>query len=99
MVQLSRRMTACPQRNWVKIVSDWKEIQGKKVNSHNPKTNAEAKVTTVRIESDHENVRVIKSNLQEADELSISDDPDAGGDPYNSTGQHVILKAKRDLPD
>lgn len=26
--------------------------------------------------------------------LSLADDPDIGCDPYNSTGQHVILQAK-----
>lgn len=69
------------------------------MNSHNAKTDAEAKIESVRIETDHDDVRVVKSNLQDAAELSISDDMEIGGDPYNSTGQHVILKIKRDLSD
>ena len=27
--------------------------------------------------------------------LTIADETDFGGDPYNSTGQHVIIKAKQ----
>lgn len=28
-------------------------------------------------------------------DLSIADDTDLGSDPYNSTGQHIIIKAKQ----
>jgi hypothetical protein len=42
---------------------------------------------------------VVSANLIEAAELSISDDDDKGSDPYNSTGQHVIIKVKNDLQD
>ncbi len=48
---------------------------------------------------DQDEVRVIGSRLHEAAELSISEDDDAGSDPYNSTGQHVIIKSKIDLQD
>ena len=30
---------------------------------------------------------------------AIADDVNPGGDPYNSTGQHVIIKPKLDLED
>lgn len=69
------------------------------MNSHNAKTGAEAKIERVRIESARDDVRVIKTKLADAAELSISEDLEHGGDPYNSTGQHVILKMKQDLPD
>lgn len=44
-------------------------------------------------------VRVIKANLHEPFDLAISEDDDAGSDPYNSTGQHVIIKSKLQLQD
>ena len=74
-------------------------LQGKTVNSHNPKTESVIRTESVRINGDQDDVRVIKSNLHEAVELSISEDDDKGGDPYNSTGQHVIIKSKIDLQD
>ena len=38
-------------------------------------------------------VRVIRSGLAGPAVLALSDD-NRGGDPYNSTGQHVIIKTK-----
>ncbi len=98
-MQLVRRTTDSPVTESVRIVKEQALLQGMAMNSHNTKTGAQAKITGLRVKSDHEDVRVITSNLQEAAELSISDDPDMGGDPYNSTGQHIVLKIKRDLPD
>lgn len=69
------------------------------MNSHNPKTESVLKSESVNITSSQEDVRVIKSNLQDVAELSISEDDDQGSDPYNSTGQHVIIKSKIDLQD
>lgn len=43
-----------------------------------------------------DNVRVLDSKLGEIDELAIDEDFDWGGDPYNSTGQHVILELQND---
>lgn len=37
------------------------------------------------------NVRIVQSNFAFGDELSIVDD-DRGGDPYNSTGAHCIIR-------
>lgn len=65
------------------------------MNSHNAKTETAENKATVRIESDHGDVRVLRSRLADANNLSIADDYDNGGDPYNSTGQHVILKSKK----
>lgn len=81
------------------MISEWMEWQVKTVNSHNAKSDAETKATSVQVEPDQDDVRVIRSNLKEAEALSISDDLDAGGDPYNSTGQHVVLKIKQEYPD
>jgi hypothetical protein len=69
------------------------------MNSHNSKTEWVVSDEAVRIEADQKQVRVIKSNLVDESELAIEDDVDIGGDPYNSTGQHVIIKPKVDLED
>jgi hypothetical protein len=47
-----------------------------------------------QVETDpRSNVKVLQSKFVFGDELSIADD-DRGGDPYNSTGAHCIIKAK-----
>jgi hypothetical protein len=63
------------------------------MNSHNTKTEAVVKNVTVQIAANEEGPRVVNANLVESAELTISDD-DTGSDPYNSTGQHVIIRAK-----
>ena len=45
------------------------------------------------------NVRVLDSELGEIGELAIDEDYDWGGDPYNSTGQHVILELAKDAAE
>ena len=64
------------------------------MNSHNTKTESVVKNISVQITAEPEEPRVIASNLIEATELAITEDGDTGSDPYNSTGQHVIIKAK-----
>ena len=64
------------------------------MNSHNAKT--DVIMEAVRIETDHKDVRVVRSRLTDANALSIAADYDNGGDPYNSTGQHVVIKLKKD---
>ena len=44
-------------------------------------------------------VRVLQLDLLEASDLAIADDFNTGSDPYNSTGQHVIIKSRMDLED
>jgi hypothetical protein len=59
------------------------------MNSHNVKTR-----------SDESAAPVIKTADQDvASDLSISEDTDKGSDPYNSTGQHVILKSRIEIED
>jgi hypothetical protein len=65
------------------------------MNSHNAKSEVTAREEIVRIETDRNDVRVLRMKLRDANELSIADDYDNGGDPYNSTGQHIALKAKQ----
>ena len=69
------------------------------MNSHNTKPERAANDDSVRIESGTDNVRVLQLDLLESSDLAIADDVNAGGDPYNSTGQHVIIKSKIDLED
>ena len=64
------------------------------MNSHNAKPESVAKNVSVQIAAEPEESRVIASNLIEASELAITEDDDTGSDPYNSTGQHVIIKPK-----
>ena len=64
------------------------------MNSHSTKTESVVKNVSVQITAKPEEPRVIASNLIEATELAISEDDDTGSDPYNSTGQHVIIKSK-----
>jgi hypothetical protein len=56
-----------------------------------------ARKAPIRVQSGlWDNVRVLDSKLGEIDELAVDEDFDLGGDPYNSTGQHVILELKKD---
>ena len=64
--------------------------------SHNAKIDEVVSKESVRIETDSTDVRVLRSRLVEENALSIADDYDNGGDPYNSTGQHVIVKLEKD---
>jgi len=69
------------------------------MSSHNTKTDALVKEDIVRVKGEREELRVLKSTLVDSSELTVSDDFETGGDPYNSTGRHVIIKAKLDLGD
>jgi hypothetical protein len=74
-------------------------IQVKIMYSHNAKTHFVAVDKSVRIVNGKGDVRVITSNLTDAADLSIREYDDEGSDPYNSTGQHVIIKTTVDLQD
>jgi len=69
------------------------------VDSHNTKSDKVVTIEVVRSEADQDNVRVLQLDLIEANDLTIADDLDTGGDPYNSTGQHVIIEPKINLED
>jgi len=45
------------------------------------------------------NVQVIDSEVDNADELAVDEDFDTGGDPYNTTGSHVIIKQEYDADE
>lgn len=67
------------------------------MNAHNPEKMI--KDETVRIESDDGSVRILRADLVGENDLSIDEGFDLGGDPYNSTGRHVIIKPKTNLED
>ena len=69
------------------------------MNSHNPRTEKLVTSETIHIETDHKDVRILRSEIVPANELAIVDDHDTGGDPYNSTGQHVIINPRNRLYD
>ena len=47
---------------------------------------------TVEVETDHKGARVLRSKLVRKNEWSLAvETDDDGGDPYNSTGKHVVL--------
>jgi len=63
------------------------------MNSHNTKPTFAFHKTPVVTKDDKEDAKVVGASLNSG-ELAIADDADDFCDPYNSTGKHVILKAK-----
>lgn len=64
------------------------------MNSHNTKPEFSLYKTPVRDKDDVEEAKILSKRLSNDADLSIEDDPDAGCDPYNATGQHIILRQK-----
>lgn len=89
-------MTEFPALCWFKIDHEPAQSQEKTVNSHNTKT--EHRVKTESVDTGTDSVRVLRMDLVDPSDLEIADD-NPGGDPYNSTGQHVIIKSRLDLGD
>ena len=65
------------------------------MNSHNTKPEFSYSKTPVTDDSVVEKAKVISAKLISDANLTIEADIDDGCDPYNTTGQHVILKAKK----
>ena len=40
-------------------------------------------------------IDILNAKIQSSDSLSIDEDYSIGGDPYNSTGQHAIIKQEK----
>ncbi len=54
----------------------------------------------VQVETDLRNqVQVLDSELSETEELAIEEDLDAGGDPYNTTGSHVVIQLQKEADE
>ena len=65
------------------------------MNSHNAKLATAARKAPVKVDTDLQNVQVLRSSIKDGGGLAIADDPDIGGDPYNCTGQHCIIKSEK----
>lgn len=63
------------------------------MNSHNTKAAFVFHKTPAVTKDDREESKVVSASLKSA-ELAIADDSYDYCDPYNSTGKHVVLKAK-----
>ena len=64
------------------------------MNSHNTKPAFDYHKTPVLTEEVKLETRVVSKALNEDVSLSIADENEDGCDPYNSTGQHVVLQAR-----
>ena len=69
------------------------------MNSHNTKSISVTGNESVRGVAVKDQARIFEANLIDADDLAIAEDDNKGSDPYNSTGQHVIISSKIDLQD
>ena len=63
------------------------------MNSHNTKPTFAFHKTPGVTKDDKDEAEVVSASLSAA-ELAIAEDSDDFCDPYNSTGKHVVLKAK-----
>ena len=70
-----------------------------KMDSRNTKTEGVVEDESVEVRPQRSGVRVLNLELAEPDGLALADDPDLGSDPYNSTGQHVIIRHRINLED
>ncbi len=73
------------------------KCKGKLVDSYN--SDKHSRPTRATLDAMDKRSRVINVDFVDEPELSVADDDDVGGDPYNSTGRHVIIKSKLNLED
>ena len=70
------------------------------MNVHKLRKETAAREAPVQVETDlRNNVQLIDSEMNNAEELAIDDDFDSGGDPYNTTGSHVIIQLQEDADE
>ncbi len=70
------------------------------MNVQKPRKEEAARKAPVQVEIDlRNNVQVIDSEMNNAEELTIDENFDSGGDPYNTTGSHVILQLQEDADE
>ncbi len=65
------------------------------MNSHNAKPVFSYHKTPVADDAAVEEAKVVSTKLTKDVDLTFNNDDDQGGDPYNTTGQHVILRQKK----
>jgi hypothetical protein len=59
---------------------------------HNKDREEVVRPETVEVDTDHKDGRALRSKLVSKNEWSLAvETDDDGGDPYNSTGKHVVL--------
>ena len=76
------------------------DFRDKTMNTLKTRPVATAQKSPLQVETELRNhVQVLHSELSEIDELSIDEDFDTGGDPYNSTGSHVIIEQKKEVEE
>jgi hypothetical protein len=63
------------------------------MNSHNAKLVTAARNAPIKVDTDLHDVQVLRSSIKDVESLAIADELDSGGDPYNCTGQHCIIKS------
>ena len=69
------------------------------MNSHNTKPTYSFQKSPVITDSDNDEAEVVSTSLVRNVDLKIVDDETSGCDPYNSTGQHVIIESKLQTGD
>jgi hypothetical protein len=65
------------------------------MNSHNAKLATAVRKAPIKVDTDLHDVQVLRSSIKDVESLAIADDIDNGGDPYNCTGQHCIIKSDK----
>ncbi len=64
------------------------------MNTPKPKPDLAFHKTPVATDAQRKDAERISTALIKSTSLTVVDEPDGGCDPYNSTGQHVILQAR-----
>jgi hypothetical protein len=62
-------------------------------------TSKHTNIIAAKMRARDQRTRVVGVDFDDEPELAVAEDLDIGGDPYNSTGRHVIIKSKLNLED
>jgi len=65
------------------------------MNSHNAKLATAVRESPIKVDTDLHDVQVLRSSIKDVESLAIADELDSGGDPYNCTGQHCIIRSDK----
>jgi len=65
------------------------------MNSHNAKLATAVREAPIKVDTDLHDVQVLRSSIKDVESLAIADELDSGGDPYNCTGQHCIIRSDK----
>ncbi len=67
------------------------------MNSHN--VDKVVRDESVVVNAGDDRPKVLQADLEAENDLTIDEEFDLGGDPYNSTGRHAIITRKEHLED